>query len=87
MIRETESIQGDNLEESDQAQLHSIHLNMNALAEHRRRLAKQAELPSAELCEDCGESIPEQRRVMIPGCQCCVSCQSIRERTAALHGR
>lgn len=29
---------------------------------------------SAEYCEECGEDIPEPRRVAVPGCQTCVSC-------------
>lgn len=35
--------------------------------------------PSAVRCEDCGERIPEARRVAVPGCDCCVNCQEIRE--------
>ena len=30
-------------------------------------------------CIECGEAIPEARQVAIPGVQCCVECQSIRE--------
>lgn len=31
---------------------------------------------SAEKCIDCGDAIPELRRVKVPGCQRCASCQS-----------
>ena len=31
---------------------------------------------SAEHCEDCGIEIPEKRRVAMPGCQMCASCQA-----------
>lgn len=34
---------------------------------------------SREECIDCFEPIPEARREAIPGVQCCVECQSIRE--------
>lgn len=30
---------------------------------------------SASHCSDCGEDIPELRRVKVPGCQRCASCQ------------
>ena len=30
---------------------------------------------SATLCIDCGDDIPELRRVKVPGCQRCASCQ------------
>lgn len=35
---------------------------------------------SAEDCESCGLEIPQARRLAVPGCQCCVDCQSARER-------
>lgn len=34
---------------------------------------------SATHCEDCGEEIPELRRVKVPGCQRCSSCQQDSE--------
>lgn len=43
-----------------------------------KQLNRQAG-PAALWCEDCGERIPEARRVAVPGCDCCVSCQEIRE--------
>ncbi|CAH6636008.1 TraR/DksA family transcriptional regulator [Pseudocitrobacter vendiensis] len=42
-----------------------------ALNKHRRT----GNLVSAELCEACGEDIPEPRRAAVPGCQTCASCQ------------
>lgn len=30
---------------------------------------------SAKHCESCGEDIPEPRRVAVPGCKTCASCQ------------
>lgn len=34
---------------------------------------------SATHCVDCGEDIPELRRVKVPGCQRCASCQQDSE--------
>lgn len=34
---------------------------------------------SATHCVDCGEDIPELRRVKVPGCQRCASCQQEEE--------
>lgn len=43
---------------------------------HSNKLRWQARQPSAEYCEQCGEEIPETRRVAIPGVQLCVTCQT-----------
>ena len=34
---------------------------------------------SAEHCVDCDDNIPELRRVKVPGCQRCASCQQDQE--------
>lgn len=34
---------------------------------------------SATHCSDCGEDIPDLRRVKVPGCQRCASCQQDEE--------
>lgn len=70
----------NNEEEAEMAQLHSIHLNMNAVADVRRALEKQASQPSLEECEDCGEEIPEERRNFVKGCTRCIYCQGLYER-------
>ncbi|CAM7015772.1 phage/conjugal plasmid C-4 type zinc finger protein, TraR family [Klebsiella pneumoniae] len=41
---------------------------------------------SATHCSDCGEDIPELRRVKVPGCQRCASCQQDEE-LRSKHGR
>lgn len=41
---------------------------------------------SAEHCAECGEDIPELRRVKVPGCQRCASCQQDEE-LRMKHGR
>jgi phage/conjugal plasmid C-4 type zinc finger TraR family protein len=45
-------------------------------------LRARAGLPageSAETCEECGEDIPERRRLALPGTRTCVACQSDRD--------
>lgn len=39
--------------------------------------------PSAENCDDCGEVIPERRRIALPGVRTCVVCQSERDKSVA----
>lgn len=56
----------------------------NELVEHRLQLAIQKHridqnAVSAEHCSVCGEDIPEARRVAMPGCKTCASCQEILE--------
>jgi len=41
--------------------------------------AIQASGPSREICEECGESIPEARQKAVPGCRLCVRCQKEHE--------
>ena len=35
--------------------------------------------PAALECIECGESIPERRRLVLPGVQTCVACQAERD--------
>lgn len=52
-------------------------------------LASRPALPvgvSPLVCDDCGEPIPEDRRLALPGCRMCVSCQQDAEERAH-HGR
>ncbi|SFB30122.1 TraR/DksA family transcriptional regulator [Azotobacter beijerinckii] len=59
----------------DQANEWAEQMRLGAIARQCHRSAA----PSALWCEDCGERIPEGRRVAVSGCDCCVSCQEIRE--------
>lgn len=34
---------------------------------------------SAEYCEECGEDIPQARRIAVQGCQTCADCQAVIE--------
>jgi len=57
--------------------LHSIHHHLNRIAAIRRRL------PTGESkihCEECGKTIPEERRTAMPGCRMCISCQTESEK-------
>ena len=69
-----------NMAEEEFGQLHAIHNNMNAVAAVRRQLEQQAAEPSAEECEECGDEIPETRRLAVPGCKLCVFCKEKQER-------
>jgi phage/conjugal plasmid C-4 type zinc finger TraR family protein len=65
----------NNEEEAEMGQLHAIHNNMNAVAAVRRRMQTQALKESAVECEECGDEIPQARRLLVPGVQMCVYCQ------------
>lgn len=70
----------NNEEEAEMAQLHSIHLHMNAIADIRQKLSKQTQQVSQTECQDCGEDIPLARQQAVPGVQRCVFCQQAHER-------
>ncbi len=72
-----EHFEYNNEDESDMGQLHAIHLSMNAVAQHLANLPKG---PSLTHCEDCGEEIPELRRITVQACRLCVYCKELEER-------
>jgi phage/conjugal plasmid C-4 type zinc finger TraR family protein len=76
-MREYESIQGDNLEESDMAQLVSTLASADAIAKIRAAIPKG---PSLSHCDECGEDIPLARQQAVAGCRTCIDCQSLNER-------
>ena len=52
-------------------------------------LGARARMPSGESethCEECGEEIPEARRLALPGARTCVPCQSERDGKARMSG-
>lgn len=73
----------NNEEEAEVAQILSITQSLAAVNQVQQALAKQRATPSLEECEDCGEEIPEQRRVASPGCTRCIYCQGLYERRKA----
>jgi phage/conjugal plasmid C-4 type zinc finger TraR family protein len=77
----------ETMSEEDLGQLHSIHNNMNHIAEARRKLEEQAKKPSARECEECGDSIPEARRKAVKGVQYCAPCQEALEQTNRVYSQ
>lgn len=67
-------------EEQEQAQVNALIQNANAVAAVQAALAKQRSQPSLSECEDCGEDIPEQRRLAMRGITRCIYCQGLLER-------
>ena len=67
-------------EEQEQAQVNALIQNANAVAAVQAALAKQRSQPSLSECEDCGEDIPEQRRLAMRGITRCIFCQGLYER-------
>jgi len=67
-------------DEGDVAADYQARHNAAALADHRAKMAEQAAAPSLEICEDCEDDIPAERREKQPGCTRCVACQSLHER-------
>ena len=59
----------------DQASALEEMMRENAIQAHRLNHSAV----SATHCEECGEDIPELRRVKMPGCQRCASCQQDEE--------
>jgi phage/conjugal plasmid C-4 type zinc finger TraR family protein len=44
--------------------------------------AARARMPAGESaanCDDCGEDIPERRRLALPGARTCIACQAKRD--------
>ncbi len=66
------------MDQFDQAQEFEERDRQAALARHAR-LRRTG--PSMEVCIDCGEKIPEARRIAIVGCERCVGCEHEHERT------
>ena len=83
MNTDKDDFEYNNEEEAEMAQLNAIHINMNAVADVRRQLEKQAAQPSLSECEDCGEDIPLARQQFVKGCTRCIHCQGLYERRKA----
>lgn len=60
----------------DRAQELELRQREEALA---RQAAKQGSGSSLSHCQDCGESIPEKRRLCVAGCTRCFNCQNEHE--------
>jgi len=66
----------------DGAEHEQMDATVNDALERARRALPTGE--SAEFCDECGNPIPEARRIAVPGVQHCVSCQSELEKEAKL---
>lgn len=66
----------------DRASEQEEHARSLALQEQARRagLAGKTSDDSNVICADCDDVIPKRRRIAVPGCQCCIDCQTLRER-------
>ncbi|MBO1515965.1 DksA/TraR family C4-type zinc finger protein [Psychrobacter halodurans] len=64
----------------DGAEHEQMDATVNDALERARRAMPKGE--SAELCDECGNAIPQARRLAVPGVQHCVGCQSELEQAA-----
>lgn len=64
-------------EEAEIAQMQDMIFNMQALNAHLRT---QSNGPSLTHCEECGDEIPEARRLAVKACRHCISCKIELER-------
>ena len=48
----------------------------------KRARANLTQGESATECDECGEPIPEPRRIALPGVRRCIACQSAAEKSA-----
>jgi phage/conjugal plasmid C-4 type zinc finger TraR family protein len=80
MIETKDSVQWESFEVLDEAEIaanHSIDLMFNATEAIRKKVYTGASLSH---CEECGEEIPEARRLALKGVKKCVLCQEDAER-------
>lgn len=63
----------------DGAEHEQMDATVNDALERARRAMPKGE--SAEFCDECGNVIPQARRLAVPGVQHCVGCQSELEKT------
>lgn len=67
----------------DRAQAREEEMRSDALAELARRADGHPCRASAIYC-DCGEAIPEARRLAVPGVQTCIECQRDIEKRSGI---
>ena len=63
----------------DRAQAVNEDFQAFALAAQRQSQNPADYSSTGTLCADCGDEIPEGRRLAMPGCRYCVSCQGQHE--------
>jgi phage/conjugal plasmid C-4 type zinc finger TraR family protein len=79
-MNDLENFEYNNEEEAEVAQILSISRNAAAVSKVQEELARQRARPSLEECDDCGEEIPQERRIAQPGVTRCIYCQELFER-------
>lgn len=72
----------ESVDEPEIAQQHAIYRDWNAIADVQKKLQQ----PGKEECEDCGDSIPLERRKAAPWSIRCLPCQEIHEFNLKLKG-
>ena len=50
-----------------------------SLLQHQQATAVNPDAVSAAFCEECGNAIPEARRIAVPGVALCVACKHAEE--------
>lgn len=73
------------MDDADRAQERQAAANAESLAKQSRQA--QLDLPGNEICADCGEPIPEERRRALPSAHRCVGCQAFAERVEQMRMR
>ncbi len=74
---ERESVQHSNIDETEMAQLHALHVHLNAIDAVRARIKTGI---SSQSCITCDAPIPKARQEAIQGCDTCISCQQRLEK-------
>lgn len=64
----------------DRAQEREEEIRQDAMDKLARRSEAQREKPSANTCRMCGEPIPVDRQIAVPGVETCIECQKDIER-------
>lgn len=72
------------MDDVDRASEREAELLADALSDQELRagLKGKTVADSAASCSDCGQDIPQERRIAVPGCQLCVACKKRLEKTA-----
>ncbi|WP_019615095.1 TraR/DksA C4-type zinc finger protein [Psychromonas ossibalaenae] len=66
------------MDDLDRASEHEMAQTQRLINRHQQS-SKNTFITSAHNCTLCDEAIPAARRFAVPGCQLCVSCQSLSE--------
>ncbi len=62
----------DHLDQITEREQHLLDMRLKAVTQHSTR-------PSEKFCTECGNEIPEKRRLSIKGVQLCVGCKEVEE--------